>query len=181
MTVHRVTSSIVRPYTAEHTVREPASPEHAGAGVLVVEHDAHRRAALERALCERGYAVLTAADAPAALHLLEHLPVDEQPAAILLNLQLPIMTGQQFVYEYHQLPLPHAPILTLGPPLSATPTAAVAHGGAVAPTGEAMTTVGAGGWVEEDTDARAGEGGTVAPEQLEALLDSLHQLDAADH
>lgn len=103
------------------------NPECADVRVLVVEHDVGWRCQLERALGAHGYTILAAADGPQALHILEHLAAHEQPAAILLNLQLPIMSGQQFVYEYHRLPVPHAPIIALGPPLSMPVSARIAH------------------------------------------------------
>jgi CheY-like chemotaxis protein len=82
--------------------------------VLIVEHDDVVRTGLAAALRAAGYAVLSAADGAAALALLTHAP-HAQPEAVLLDLVLPTMSGQQFVYAYHQLPGPHAPVLALTP------------------------------------------------------------------
>ena len=60
--------------------------------VLVVDDEAPLRRVLERALSRLGYRVIGAASAESALELL----AGERPAAILLDIHLPTMSGLAF-------------------------------------------------------------------------------------
>jgi CheY-like chemotaxis protein len=79
-----------------------------GRRVLVVEDDATVRDLVARVLAAAGYAPAAAGDGAAALLLLHQ---DAAPAAILLDLGLPDMRGDEFVRRYRALPAPHAPIV----------------------------------------------------------------------
>lgn len=65
---------------------KPAAPELV---VLVVDDDASLRRVLERALSHRGYRVLLAGTPEDAYQMLHR----EQPDAVLLDIQMPTMSG----------------------------------------------------------------------------------------
>lgn len=65
--------------------------------ILVVDDDADSRTLLELALCDRGYAVATAANGLDALASARHA----LPSVILLDLAMPIMDG--FAFRREQL------------------------------------------------------------------------------
>lgn len=64
--------------------------------LLVVEDDPLTREAMCEMLTEAGYAVASAANGADAL---SHLRSHERPCLILLDLMMPVMTGQQFRSE----------------------------------------------------------------------------------
>ena len=68
--------------------------------VLVVEDNADLRESLAAILDDAGYTVLTAADGRDALALAAEHP----PALVLLDLQMPVMDGQEALVGLRQLP-----------------------------------------------------------------------------
>lgn len=64
--------------------------------ILVVEDDADLRSALEMLLIDDGFEVVSAEHGGAALRLLER----DQPDAILLDLNMPVMDGETFAHKY---------------------------------------------------------------------------------
>src|SRR5690349_19081355 len=82
----------------------PATPPATAAAetVLVVDDNAANRDALTRRLGRRGYAVLTAADGPAALAVVASRPVD----LVLLDVMMPGMSGLEVLQRIRQT---HAP------------------------------------------------------------------------
>ncbi len=64
--------------------------------VLVVEDDADIRLNLSQVLQMEGYVVHLAVDGVDALAVLSKLPKDHLPCCILLDLQMPRMTGNEF-------------------------------------------------------------------------------------
>jgi CheY-like chemotaxis protein len=86
------------------------TPRHDGGPlVLVVDDDQELRACLQMVLEDEGYTVQTAPNGAVALEIVQHY----QPAAIVLDVQMPVMDGAGFVRAYHAAPGPHAPILLL--------------------------------------------------------------------
>lgn len=75
-----------------------SEPQPDGALVMVAEDDPHLRDLVESLLTDEGYRVLTAADGLAALDI----AVREEPAAILLDLGLPSLTGPDFCRAYRE-------------------------------------------------------------------------------
>lgn len=88
--------------------------------VLVVEDDASVRHVVTETLLDEGYDVLAAPDGVVALTQLQEYP----PDVILLDYQMPVMDGPQFVRAYRQLPVPHAPIILMTAAVSAQQRAA---------------------------------------------------------
>jgi CheY-like chemotaxis protein len=80
--------------------------------VLIVDDDAAVLDLLQEALRDEGYAVMAADNAGDALDLLMTL-WDRQPDAILLDVQLPTVGGQDFVELYRLLPVTQAPIILI--------------------------------------------------------------------
>jgi CheY-like chemotaxis protein len=76
--------------------------------VLVVDDDATIRETLYDLLTDEGYTVYTGADGQDALKQLRQL--DKLPCLILLDLMMPVMSGQQFYAEQqrdpHLAPIP---------------------------------------------------------------------------
>ena len=68
-----------------------------------------RQPQLAELLGDEGYEAITAVDGASALAILER----EQPAAIVLDVLMPVMDGVEFVQRYRDRPGPHAPILVL--------------------------------------------------------------------
>jgi CheY-like chemotaxis protein len=66
--------------------------------ILIVDDDADLRTALEIVLSEDGYEVATAEHGRAALHVVEHSP----PDAILLDLNMPVMGGEDFAKQFRE-------------------------------------------------------------------------------
>lgn len=91
---------------AEPRVIEPASTgvEH----VLVVEDDALVRRFVERALCDAGYTVSTAATGGDALEVLQESPT--RPAIVLSDVVMPGMTGPELASKIAAID-PSVPIL----------------------------------------------------------------------
>ena len=69
--------------------------------ILVVDDDADCRESLQLVLEDAGYAVEIAGDGREALLALEKGP---RPAAILLDLMMPVMDGKQFLSLLRQIP-----------------------------------------------------------------------------
>lgn len=65
-------------------------------GVLVVEDDADIRMNLSQVLRLEGYAVFEAADGIEAFTILAALAKDNLPGCILLDIQMPRMSGDEF-------------------------------------------------------------------------------------
>ncbi|HEX2173197.1 MAG TPA: response regulator [Dehalococcoidia bacterium] len=75
--------------------------------ILVVDDDAGIRDLLTYALGAEGYDVLAVENGQIALERL----VQHPPALILLDMNMPVMDGRDFLTAYAQLPAPHAPII----------------------------------------------------------------------
>ena len=101
----------------------PAPPR-----VLVVDDDPDVRALVAAVLSDDGYAVDAAHDAPAAVAALRASP----PDAIVLDLMMPGLTGQDFLALYRRLPGPHAPVIVLSAANYGTLQMVAAGGEAVA-------------------------------------------------
>ena len=87
--------------------------------VLVVDDDRELRTCLEMVLEEEGYRVVSAPNGKVALELV----AGAKPAAILLDVQMPVMDGPEFVRAYRATPQPHAPIVLLTASCYAAPRA----------------------------------------------------------
>jgi CheY-like chemotaxis protein len=70
-----------------------------GADLLVVEDDWSIRESIESILSDEGYSVLSAENGEAALALLDQAQRDHQnlPSLILLDLNMPVMSGEKFL------------------------------------------------------------------------------------
>jgi two-component system chemotaxis response regulator CheY len=79
------------------------------ATVLVVEDDDDLRGAVEWALDEEGYRVVTAANGAEALEQVDH----EQPDLILLDMRMPVMDGWGFARSYRQRTESQVPIVVV--------------------------------------------------------------------
>lgn len=77
--------------------------------VLVVEDDQVIGDLIHDVLNEEGYAVKVASNGEAALTLLGAM----RPRLILLDMNMPGMTGWDFAYDYHHRSGPHAPIVVM--------------------------------------------------------------------
>jgi DNA-binding response OmpR family regulator len=80
---------------------------HGGARVLVVDDDEVLRQLVCLALAEDGFEAAGAGDTATALQVVAASP----PGVILLDLQLGVELGEDFVRRYQALPGPHAPII----------------------------------------------------------------------
>lgn len=87
------------------THREPDAPRR----VLVVEDDPDLAQLIAEALVDSDLAVRSAPDGVAALSLLPTWP----PSLILLDLSMPLMSGEEFAEQYRALPGPHAPLVVV--------------------------------------------------------------------
>ena len=74
-------------------------------GILIVEDDADIRMNLSQALQMEGYTTHQARDGIEALAVLAGLSDDQLPSCILLDIQMPRMTGDEF---YRELQTQHA-------------------------------------------------------------------------
>lgn len=93
--------------------------------VLVVDDDEGVRLVMAAALEDEGWQVAMAENGRVALEALS----GTHPAAIILDLRMPVMDGLSFAERYLQFPEPRAPMILI----SATVTeAAVRQSGAVA-------------------------------------------------
>jgi CheY-like chemotaxis protein len=72
-----------------------------GSSILIVDDDVHIREALSEILEARGYTVLEAANGLEALGLLRSGPL---PAAIVVDLMMPVMDGYTFLEEQRKDP-----------------------------------------------------------------------------
>lgn len=77
-----------------------------GAQVLVVEDEAELRTSLVELLSIWGYRVMTACDGREAL---ERLRAGKEPVLVLLDLQMPVMTGDELLDEVARHP-PRRPL-----------------------------------------------------------------------
>jgi CheY-like chemotaxis protein len=77
--------------------------------VLVVDDEEEIRDLVAMVLARQGYEVSIAEHGAAALDLVRQT----RPAAILLDMRMPVMDGWAFAAAYRQLPAPHAPIIVL--------------------------------------------------------------------
>lgn len=65
--------------------------------VLLVEDDRNLREVVSMVLADEGYIVLQADNGQTALDLLNTLPVHEKPHCVVLDLQMPVMGGNEFL------------------------------------------------------------------------------------
>ena len=77
--------------------------------ILVVDDDEDIRDFISLALSGEGYRVRTAPDGAAALEEVRRT----RPKLILLDMQMPVMSGWEFAQAYRQEPGAHAPIVVL--------------------------------------------------------------------
>ncbi len=77
--------------------------------VLVVEDTAPIRDLLHDVLTFSGYLVTLAHHGAHALRLIPH----GRPCVMLLDLEMPVMNGWEFVHAYRQTPLPHVAIIVM--------------------------------------------------------------------
>jgi two-component system, response regulator, stage 0 sporulation protein F len=75
--------------------------------VLVVDDDIGIRNLIVDALQLAGYRAIGASNGAVALDLVQR----ESPAAIILDVRMPIMDGRAFLAAYHALLGPHAPVV----------------------------------------------------------------------
>jgi two-component system chemotaxis response regulator CheY len=68
--------------------------------VLIVDDDAGIRDTIQFMLEDAGYTVVTATNGPEALERV----LDSQPSLVLLDLQMPLMTGQETLARLRQMP-----------------------------------------------------------------------------
>jgi CheY-like chemotaxis protein len=66
--------------------------------ILIVEDNSDLREVLEIILSEEGYKVESASDGKVALNLIQQVP----PDLILLDLNMPVMNGWEFIEAYYQ-------------------------------------------------------------------------------
>lgn len=81
-----------------------SSPE-----IMIIDDDPEIRETISMLLEDEGYCVIEAPHGAAALDLMQR----HRPAVILLDMRMPQMDGWQFASAYRELPLPHAPIITM--------------------------------------------------------------------
>ena len=94
--------------------RSPGAPADAAGrcAVLVVDDDAAIRDLLSGALSLEGYEVLTAENGAEALAVVRAADArGEAIGAIVLDLQMPELSGPGFVEAYHRLECHHAPVV----------------------------------------------------------------------
>lgn len=77
--------------------------------VLVVEDDVDARSTICDALTDAGFQALSARDGRTAAYLLRHA----RPAIILLDINMPGMSGIEFADLYHQVPEARAAIIVM--------------------------------------------------------------------
>jgi CheY-like chemotaxis protein len=108
--------------------------------VLIVEPDAATRSLLVNVLSEDGYAVVAAADGPAALDVAEREP----PQLVLVNARMAVMDVNAFVAHVRSGPQPHPPLVVLstGLDLPVVRDAAAVVPMPVAPIGPEASTAG---------------------------------------
>lgn len=94
---------------AWYALRDGTENVRARRGILVVDDDPALRAVISDALDEERYVVRVAPDGAAALALLHTWT----PDLILLDLQMPTMTGEDFARAYQAKPPPHAPLVVV--------------------------------------------------------------------
>ena len=81
-----------------------------GRSVLIVEDDFDVRDALSQLLEFEGYLVAGAANGQEAI---DHLRSTPRPAAILLDLMMPVMDGYEFYARLRDLPGDHPPVIVV--------------------------------------------------------------------
>ena len=80
--------------------------------VLVVDDDPAIRDIVTMALEDEGYAAVAARDGQDALEQLERM-AEEPPDVIVLDMNMPRVSGWEFARLYRESDLPHAPIVVL--------------------------------------------------------------------
>jgi CheY-like chemotaxis protein len=83
--------------------------------ILVADDDPAIRQFLADVLSDEGFDVVTAADGQAALERAQ----EHSPDLILLDYQMPVCNGRQFLARYRRFPGPHAPVVLLSAATSA--------------------------------------------------------------
>ncbi len=79
------------------------------APILVVDDEPHICSFIELALTDERYSVITAQNGIAALDILRA----RRTSVVLLDLQMPKLSGRELLSAYQDLPGPHAPIVVL--------------------------------------------------------------------
>jgi two-component system, chemotaxis family, chemotaxis protein CheY len=79
--------------------------------VLVVDDDAFIRETVGEILALEGYSVVQAGDGAEALNVIERM--GHPPAAIFLDMRMPVLDGWGFAAEYRRRPGPHAEIVVM--------------------------------------------------------------------
>jgi DNA-binding response OmpR family regulator len=77
--------------------------------VLVIDNDESICEFISMSLIDMGYEVASAQDVPTALDL----ACSVAPDLIILEMWLPIHSGQAFLEQYHQMPVSHVPVIAL--------------------------------------------------------------------
>ena len=93
---------------ARRLTRKPSAP--GDRWVLVVDDDSAFLSLVHDTLVAEGYDVVTASSGPIALDLLWSVG-DDQPALVVLDLDLPELDGRHVARLYRRIPVPHAPLL----------------------------------------------------------------------
>lgn len=70
--------------------------------VMVVDDDQDIRETLSDVLSDEGYEVYSARNGKEAYDQLTHMTKEELPACILLDLNMPVMDGQEFLHVIHE-------------------------------------------------------------------------------
>jgi CheY-like chemotaxis protein len=91
--------------------------------ILVIEDDDDIRDFVSMVLEDAGYSVAAAANGAVALQTLQ----DDEPAAILLDMKMPVMDGWQFAARYSELSAKQAPIIVMTAAHEAAARAAQVH------------------------------------------------------
>ena len=86
--------------------------DSAPAPILVIDDDPNIRSFVSDVLTDEGYEVVQAEHGGAALAALDRMG-SHPPAAILLDVNMPIMDGYGFAAAYRERPGPHAPIVVI--------------------------------------------------------------------
>lgn len=84
--------------------------------ILVVDDDEGVRAVMATALEDDGWAVETAENGRSALEAV----ATDRPAAIILDLRMPVMDGLTFAERYREFPEPRAPLILISATVTET-------------------------------------------------------------
>lgn len=77
--------------------------------VLIIDNDESICEFISMALADMNYVVAMAHSTQAALNLITEF----NPDLIILEMWLPIHSGEEFLERYYQLPIPHVPVIAL--------------------------------------------------------------------